>query len=644
MPPNELGNEEEVVNEFMKIMIATDNHLGYLERDDIRGDDSFVAFEEILELAVENDVDFILLGGDLFHDAVPSQNALYKCMRLLRRVTFGDKPISLEFLSDQSVNFVDALNQTVNYEDPNLNISIPIFSIHGNHDDPSGFAGLSSLDILSTNGLVNYFGKSTDSQKIIINPILLKKGETQLALYGLSHIRDVRLARLFRDSKVVMETPPESTGKWFNLMVLHQNRADRGPTNYLPENILPNFLDLVIWGHEHDCRIVPEVNDEQEFYVCQPGSSVATSLSEGEARPKHCAILKIYKSKFDIERLPLKTVRPFIFKSIDLAEYIEEYHLDEGGAEEKVTNLARKIIEEMINESQEQISGHPKQPTLPLIRLRMVYTDEQQMFNTIRFGQQYNQRIANSNDCVLFKRGFKKLKENDPEFDKSAMEKIMETEDLVKVEDIVERYFEEADDQKKLQIFPTKILSEMCYRLAERNDIDAAETIVNLYKEKALSHLMEKLPNEEETKQELTDFKENKANENYESILNSLEQGLTKKLKIAEEDDVIDDDEVMFVSERDPLDETDSKRNTRASAKTTSTRGKGRGKAAPASKKMELDVSTVSKKTTKPSPRSKQPSIKDSFSDIPERVQPTQSRTSRRQQAKRVIYEIEDSD
>ena len=26
----------------------------------------------------------------------------------------------------------------INYEDPNLNIGIPIFSIHGNHDDPQG--------------------------------------------------------------------------------------------------------------------------------------------------------------------------------------------------------------------------------------------------------------------------------------------------------------------------------------------------------------------------------------------------------------------------------------------------------------------------------------------------------------------------
>ncbi len=26
----------------------------------------------------------------------------------------------------------------VNYEDPDINVAIPVFSIHGNHDDPTG--------------------------------------------------------------------------------------------------------------------------------------------------------------------------------------------------------------------------------------------------------------------------------------------------------------------------------------------------------------------------------------------------------------------------------------------------------------------------------------------------------------------------
>jgi hypothetical protein len=39
-----------------RILIATDNHLGFLEKDPIRGDDSFDAFEEILKLAKEQKV------------------------------------------------------------------------------------------------------------------------------------------------------------------------------------------------------------------------------------------------------------------------------------------------------------------------------------------------------------------------------------------------------------------------------------------------------------------------------------------------------------------------------------------------------------------------------------------------------------
>lgn len=62
----------------IRILVATDNHLGYAEKDAVRGEDSFTTFEEILELAVSENVDMILLGGDLFHDSVPSQNALYK--------------------------------------------------------------------------------------------------------------------------------------------------------------------------------------------------------------------------------------------------------------------------------------------------------------------------------------------------------------------------------------------------------------------------------------------------------------------------------------------------------------------------------------------------------------------------------------
>ena len=47
----------------IKIMLATDNHIGYLERDPVRGQDAMNTFEEILKLAVKHDVPISLISN-----------------------------------------------------------------------------------------------------------------------------------------------------------------------------------------------------------------------------------------------------------------------------------------------------------------------------------------------------------------------------------------------------------------------------------------------------------------------------------------------------------------------------------------------------------------------------------------------------
>jgi len=85
--------------------VATDNHVGYAERDAVRGDDSQRSFHEVMCLAKERDVDMILLAGDLFHDNSPSKKAMSNVMRSLRMNCYGDKPCELEMLSDTSEVF-----------------------------------------------------------------------------------------------------------------------------------------------------------------------------------------------------------------------------------------------------------------------------------------------------------------------------------------------------------------------------------------------------------------------------------------------------------------------------------------------------------------------------------------------------------
>ncbi|TMW48772.1 hypothetical protein DOY81_006150 [Sarcophaga bullata] len=624
-------------NDILRIMVSTDNHLGYGEKDAVRCEDSFLAFEEILELAVQEDVDFILLGGDLFHDAVPSQNALYKCMKLLRMYTFGDRSITVEFLSDGSQNFHNAVNESVNYEDPNLNISIPVYSIHGNHDDPSAFGGLSSLDLLSTTGLVNYFGRWTDLSKIDITPLLLKKGETKLALYGLSHIQDMRLARLFESRKVHMQVPEGE--EWFHLMVLHQNRADRGPKNYLPEEALPEFLNLVIWGHEHDCRIKPEHNVKRDFYVCQPGSTVPTSLAEGESIRKHVAILEIYKNKFQIKPIPLKSVRPFVFESVKVMDLAEQLRLEEGDVSNKVRDMAKEKIDAMIERAKDLLTGHPKQPTLPTIRLRLEFSDEEQMFNGIRLGQTFNDRVANPADMIHFKRLIKREKKEQSDFDKEEMKsqfKKIDGESATRVEDLVERYFNEVDESKSLKVLSTKALTEICHQLVDRKDNNAADNLLRSYKAKAIEYLMDKMPAEDELDVDLKEFKLNVTSDDILHMLSAVHVNPPNKSSssMGNSNYRNDNDENTEEDEDEEIPVKQTRSNTSTTAKGRAVRGRGNrataNKTTPArSTKHTMPALEVSR-STRSSPR--------------KQTQQTLLNMVGNSRSKQKIYEISDSD
>ena len=105
-------------------------------------------------------------------------------------------------------------------------------------------------------------------------------------------MNDDRLFRLFEEEKVNFEVPAQFEDEWFNVLVLHQNRARHGPKNYAAEHMLPHFVDLVFWGHKHECRIDPE-DSQGRFFVTQPDSSIATSLCPGEAVAKHIKLLKV---------------------------------------------------------------------------------------------------------------------------------------------------------------------------------------------------------------------------------------------------------------------------------------------------------------------------------------------------------------
>jgi double-strand break repair protein MRE11 len=223
--------------------------------------------------------------------------------------------------------------------------------------------------------------------------------------------------------------------------------------------MLANFLDLVLWGHEHECLITPQSSSVGDFFIVQPGaslpafaavrleaanmlalmmsagtgSSVATSLSEGESKKKHIGLLEIYEDQFRLQAIELKTVRPFVMEEVVL----KEAELDPGEPQLVMEFLAEKV-EELIAKA-DKLSPHaPRTPTKPLIRLkvnnichplappRTQHVDafslvlpcrwhghaqvEYSGYSTVnpqRFGQRFVGRVANPNEILLFhkKRG-----------------------------------------------------------------------------------------------------------------------------------------------------------------------------------------------------------------------------------------------
>ena len=60
--------------------------------------------------------------------------------------------------------------------------------------------------------------------------------------------------------------------------------------NYVKEEMLPEWLDLVVWGHEHECKGGLEDSIAGSFKILQAGSTVATSLVSDirDIYKRHC--------------------------------------------------------------------------------------------------------------------------------------------------------------------------------------------------------------------------------------------------------------------------------------------------------------------------------------------------------------------
>jgi len=211
---------------------------------------------------------------------------------------------------------------------------------------------------------VNYFGRSNSVEKLEIAPILFMKNETKIALYGIGYMKDDRFNLVFEHKKVKFRRPE---GKdWFNILVIHQTKERPSITgsakcNFVKESIFPDFIDLILWGHEHECISIAKKCEVTGTHILYMGSTTITSLIDAEAKPKHCFLLTVDKTMFDILPIPLERARPFVYDQIELSKCGLK-KIDDKSIEDCIANKVCGMIQSV------------KKRMLPLIRLKVEYT------------------------------------------------------------------------------------------------------------------------------------------------------------------------------------------------------------------------------------------------------------------------------
>lgn len=316
-------------------------------------------------------------------------------------------------------------------------------------------------------------------------------------------MRDERLSRMWQSKKVTFLRPDgeEDEGDdFFNIFCLHQNRdLGRGPKNCIQESMIPEWMDLVVWGHEHECRIDLNESVVGTFRVTQPGSSVATSLVPGEAARKKIAFVDIVGRNFRLTPIPLTQVRSFVTTEISLREHRAELDPEDPRVDTKVTDVLEEEVHHLIRNARQKreelledalLAGNDasdeansikyrlENPEKVLVRVKVEHSGFSSV-NNQRFGAKFVGEIANPEDSLLF---FRSKQQKAAAASAKRAKNPVAPEDLerINIEDLVRDHLEAPD--RRLQLLNEKGLStaleEFVEKSATASIVDAASDML----------------------------------------------------------------------------------------------------------------------------------------------------------------------
>ncbi len=411
--------------EAMKFAHIADAHLGAFSKNPKLKELNLKAFEIAVHKSIEEQVDFIIIAGDLFHNPIPDMEIVRRAVEILK-------------------NAVDR--------------GIRIYVIYGSHDFSAGSTAL--LDVLSSTGLfkkvVNY---EVYDGKLRILPVKDATGVSILGISGLSSAQEVEyFEHIDRDYLERIEHP--------KIFVFHTTISELKPSYIpdryaLPKSLLPQDFDYYAGGHLHE-RIESDLNGKPLIY---PGALFGATYNDLDIlKERGFYIVEDFKPRF----VPVEVCK--FYKRVIKADGYSAEELNKELLELSKEDHSGQVV--ILKVKGELRSGKVGDIDFHSIRENIRETAIDVLLNTYSLTTKERERInvvAESKEEIeegVFKkiskygidvtrRTFSILKEKQPEgmrkddFSRELLNKLLEVIDKAKVENEGEKKKEEVDKKRK---------------------------------------------------------------------------------------------------------------------------------------------------------------------------------------------------
>jgi len=278
---------------------ASDLHLGYAQYGlEARRQDFDNAFKELVDKAIELKPDFMIIAGDLFHQARPSNVTLENTIRSFKRL-----------------------------KDAN----IPVLTVDGSHDSAPNIITGTILHPLDSAGLIHHLPRHSGA--------CWRKPDC-CYVYGIPNFHNKHKTEEVLP-KFMAENPPTPGDKVCNIFVFHAAvdlpsvKPPYIEAEVSPEQ-LPNGFDYYAAGHVHE-RYLGKFKDG---FLAYSGCTETADYREAKYPKGFLHVTVNEKGEVKPEFIELTSTRKFVIFEQDFS----------GMASAKITELATQLVKDADSE------------------------------------------------------------------------------------------------------------------------------------------------------------------------------------------------------------------------------------------------------------------------------------------------------